>query len=210
MNDANDNLNVTAVRLLLHSLPEGKRLQLYQLFGVADENSLIAQLQPAVLREKQLMQSDEYKLRHLLLLYVPPILLIIGTIGNLFSFAVLMMPSMRRMSTYLYLAALSVTDTLVLLIGLLRLWVGALQGYDIRDRVEWVCKSTNVLGYTVSDYSVWLIIAMTVERYVAVCHPLRAATFCNRSRAVKVGIEPYYLVINLHSPQRIQSSTDYS
>ena len=190
MNDANDNLNVTAVRLLLHSLPEGQRMQIYELFGVADENSLIAQLQPAVLLENQLMQRDEYKLRHLLLLYVPPILLIIGTIGNLFSFAVLMMPSMRRMSTYLYLAALSVTDTLVLFVGLLRLWVGALQGYDIRDRVEWVCKSTNVLGYTVSDYSVWLIIAMTVERYVAVCHPLRAAAFCNRSRAVKVGAEP--------------------
>ena len=193
INEATGMLNVTAFLQLLNTLPDGQRRQLFSQLGVADETGLIAKFDPALSGvedslERQLMQYDEYKLHKLLLLYVPPILLIVGTIGNLFSFVVLMMPPMRRVSTYLYVAALSVTDTLVLLVGLLRLWVAELQGYDIQDIAEWTCKTINVLGYTVSDYSVWLIIAMTVERYVAVCHPLKAAAFCSRTRAVKVSM----------------------
>jgi len=52
----------------------------------------------------------------------------------------------------------------------------------------------------VSDYSVWLIIAVTVERYVAVCRPLRAATVCRRRRAaaIMVVLVLTFLAINLH------------
>ena len=206
INEATGMLNVTAFLQLLNTLPDGKRRQLFSQVGVADETGLLAKYDPALSGvedslERQLMQYDEYKLHKLLLLYVPPILLIVGTIGNLFSFVVLMMPPMRRVSTYLYVAALSVTDTLVLLVGLLRVWVAELQGYDIQNIADWTCKTINVLGYTVSDYSVWLIIAMTVERYVAVCHPLKAASFCSRTRAVKVSMsmQPWSLHQRRHT-----------
>ena len=71
---------------------------------------------------------------------------------------------MLKFSTYFHLMVLAVADTLVLYIGLLRLWIGELTGYDMRDQADWVCKLTNVIGYTVSDFSVWLIIAVTIER----------------------------------------------
>ena len=140
------------------------------------------------LLESEAMKRNEHKLSKWLLFYVPPLLLIIGSVGNLISFVVLMMPSMRRMSIYLYLAALSVTDTLVLSFGLPAMFLKALHGSYVWHSIDWMCKAENVLTYTFSDYSVWLIIAVTVDRYVAVCHPLRAAAFCNRGRAVKVGI----------------------
>ena len=136
--------------------------------------------------EREMMQYVEYRILKYLLLYVPPILLLLGTIGNILSFVILMRRSMRKLSTYIYLAVLSITDTLVLYIGLLRLWIGELSGFELKNQTDWICKLISVAGYTVSDYSVWLIIAVTVERYVAVCYPLQATSMCNLKRAMCV------------------------
>ena len=136
--------------------------------------------------EESLMLYDEYRIHKILLLYLPPTIVILGTFGNVFSFIILRRKTMIKFSTYFYLAVLAVADTLVLYIGLLRLWIGELTGYDLKEQADWLCKLTNVLGYTVSDYSVWLIIAVTVERYIVVCHPLKANTLCNNQRAKKV------------------------
>ena len=111
-----------------------------------------------------MMAYPEYRLNKKILIYTPPVLLLVGTVGNILSFVILMTKTMRTFSTYLYLAVLSLTDILVLYAGLLRGWVGELSAYDVRDQSDWSCKLINVLGYTVSDYSVWLIIAVTAER----------------------------------------------
>ena len=122
----------------------------------------------------------------LLKLYIPPVLLILGTFGNIFSFVILA-KNMLKMSTYSYLAVLAIMDISVLYIGLLRMWIGQLT-VDILDISNWLCKGLNFLGYVCSDSSVWLIIAVTVERYIAVCFPLRAPRMCNTRRALIVVI----------------------
>ena len=150
--------------------------------------------------EEKLMQFEEYKTHKLLRLYIPPIFIVLGTIGNILSFLVLVRPAMRKVSTYNYLAVLSVADTLVLYIGLLRMWIGELTGYDLQDHSDWACKVINVMGYTVSDYSVWLIISVTVERYIAVVWPLKTHSMCNGRRALRVvlGILLLLFLINAH------------
>ena len=136
--------------------------------------------------ETILMQFPEYRLLKSLMLYVPPIIIVLGTFGNVFSFIILRRRAMVKVSSYHYLASLAVADSLVLYIGLLRLWLGELTGTDFHDSSNWVCKLTVSLGYTASDLSVWLIIAVTVERYIVVCFPLRASSMINTSRAKKV------------------------
>ena len=150
--------------------------------------------------EAPLMVYSEYRWHKALFLYVPPILLVLGTLGNFFSFVILRRKSMRKFSTYLYLSILSVADTLVLYVGLLRLWIGELTGSDFKDTNVWICKFVTVFGYTVSDYSVWLIIAVTVERYIVVANPFKIQTMCNIMRAVKImlGIFAVLLAINAH------------
>ena len=150
--------------------------------------------------EQDLMKYDEFRISKFMLLYVPPILIILGTFGNIFSFIILKRKAMLKFSTYYYLMVLAVADTLVLYIGLLRLWIGELTGFDLKDQADWICKLTNVIGYTVSDFSVWLIIAVTIERYIVVCHPLKANTMCNTVRARKVilGLLAGLFVLNLH------------
>ena len=150
--------------------------------------------------EAYLIKYPEYRLHKNLLLYVSPVLVILGTFGNIFSFIILRRKAMTRQSTYLYLAMLSITDTLVLYVGLFRTWLGELMGTDIRDENDPLCKLTVMFLYSTSDYSVWLIIAVTVERYIVVCAPLHASSLCNNSRARRVIIAIFILIfgVNLH------------
>ena len=144
----------------------------------------------------------------LLRTYVPPVLLIFGTLGNVLSFLVLIRKSK---STYLYLAALAVLDLLVLYVGLMRLWIAEFT-VDLQNATNWLCKGVNYLGYVSSDCSVWIIIAVTFERFVAVCFPMKAPQICKRSRT-KIVISviiltmcalnfPILLAVELHTPEQ--------
>lgn len=149
-------------------------------------------------QEVSLPDVDAFQLNKVLLLYVPPVLVTIGTFGNVFSFIILRQ-SMMKVSAYFYLAILSIMDLLVLYVGLLRLWVGQLTD-DVRDQSTWLCKAIIFLGYATSDLSVWLIIAVTAERYVAVCHPLIASSMCNvhRAKIVVIFLSAVFLLFNFH------------
>lgn len=149
--------------------------------------------------EVLLMNYHDYRVSKTLLLYMPPILLFIGTVGNLFSFFILRQ-SMTRVSTYFYLAVLSLADLMVLYIGLLRRWTGELTGVDVKDRNVWLCKLIVTVGYFCSDFSVWLIVAVTVERYIAVCHPLQATILCSvqKARTVSIIMLLSFVVLNIH------------
>lgn len=150
--------------------------------------------------ESVLMDIPEYRFLKYLLLYVPPVLIAVGTFGNVLSFVVLRRQPMAKVSSFMYLATLAIADTFVLYVGLLRVWLDELIGVDIPDTSQWLCKSSVLVGYMVSDLSVWLIIAVTVERFIVVCHPLRASRMCNTKRArFVIGFLTLTLIsINLH------------
>lgn len=133
-----------------------------------------------------------------LAMYVPPILLALGTFGNLLSF-IIMAKNMLKVSTYSYLAVLAVMDIMVLYIGLLRLWVGNFST-DIQHTSNAMCKLVNFLGFVSSDTSVWLIISVTIERFIAVKFPLRAPRMCNvhRARVVIILIITIICCTNAH------------
>lgn len=155
---------------------------------------------------KSLNDYALYRLHKALLLYVPPILLAFGIVGNALAFAVLTRRSIRGVSAYVYLTVLSVTDTVVLVIGLLRMWVSQLTGYDVRDQSgPWMCKLLMMAGYTASDYSVWLIVAVTAERFVAVAFPLSAlhrgfgaGSGVQRAAGVVIGMFLVLVTVNGH------------
>jgi hypothetical protein len=185
---------------LLQGLTLNERQLFFSQLGVSSVEEWFHQLNNDKTHSEQLMDYADYKIHKILLLYIPPLLLIIGTIGNVLSFCVLVRKAMRRTSTYNYLAVLSFTDMLMLYVGLLRLWVGELTGVDVRDESDWSCKLISMAGYTVSVYSVWLLIAVTVERYIVTVHSLKAATMCTQSRAVKtiILILLILLTVNVH------------
>ena len=131
--------------------------------------------------EKEYMQYPEFSFHKYLLFYVPPVLLIVGTFGNVLSFLILKKLD-KKSSTFVFLRALAITDLIVLYIGLLRLWIEEIS-IDIQTQSDWLCKTTVFLGYVGSDVSVWIIIAVTAERFFVVYFPIIGRRYCNVKNA---------------------------
>ncbi|XP_052817936.1 probable G-protein coupled receptor 139 [Mya arenaria] len=136
--------------------------------------------------EDQRLLIPEYRINKAIGLYLPPFLLLMGTFGHVMTFLIFRNKAMKRQSTNLFLAALAIADSIVLFVGLLRRWLDILLEMDIQSESDWLCKTVSVLGYSSSQFSVWLIIAVTIERYLVVSHPLHTSRYCNLTRAKRI------------------------
>lgn len=104
-------------------------------------------------------------------LFFTPALVLGGTLGNLLSIYVFYKSKLKTHTTSQYLTALAVSDTLFLL-QLLPAWFDAVQETSIFNK-EGFCQLFIYLSYVCSFISSWLVVAFTIERFVAVLRPLR-------------------------------------
>ncbi|CAH4039012.1 unnamed protein product [Pieris brassicae] len=116
-----------------------------------------------------------------LYLYYTPILTILGSIGNLVSVYVFFISKLRLQSTSQYLSALAVSDT-VFLLQLLAPWLSAVQVTSIFFTGGF-CQVFVYLSYVSCCLSAWLVMAFTIERFVAVLYPLHRNAWCTVRRA---------------------------
>lgn len=115
--------------------------------------------------------------------YGSPILLTLGSIGNLITFIVLMQRKNRGSSTAMYLTALALSDILILWTGLFREWIRYLNGKDIRTYGEFGCRLHIFLTYLAFQCSSWFLVTVTVERLIAVLLPHKIKNICNHRNA---------------------------
>ena len=102
-------------------------------------------------------------------LYLLPVIISVGFLGNSVSLLVLLRTYMRRLSVSVYLASLSVADT-VFLATLLIIW---LEHLDLRVfNRQGICQATLYLSYSSSFLSVWSVVGFSTERLIAICFPL--------------------------------------
>ena len=95
-----------------------------------------------------------------------PMILLFGTFTNILSLLVLSRKRMRKHSTYVYLAILSVIDLLALWLGITRDFLA--HGFNIHIRALWLCKLHSFLFYYTLDMSSWILVAVSVDRFVAI------------------------------------------
>ena len=86
--------------------------------------------------------------------------------------------------------------------------------YTIWQAYPWIfgepfCVFKTFLSEMTSLASVFTITAFTAERYVAICHPIRAQTMSNLSRAVKIIIGIWILACAFALPYPIRTRTFY-
>ena len=130
---------------------------------------------------------------------VAPIILTIGTVGNILTFVVLMRPRARQYSTAIYLIALTVVDFIALYTGLLRIFVEGTFGVDIRRLSEASCKLHIFFVYFSTHCSSWLVCAVTIERVLSVWFPHRVKTGCHPKSAFIGVIVISLIVMSLNS-----------
>lgn len=111
------------------------------------------------------------------------IVMVLGIIGNLMVPLVVFRGKDMRNSTNIFLVNLSVADLCVLLICTPTVLVEVNSGPQVWPLGEHMCKAVPFVELTVAHASVLTILAISFERYYAICEPLRAGYVCTKARA---------------------------
>ncbi|KAK5620799.1 hypothetical protein CRENBAI_018443 [Crenichthys baileyi] len=108
----------------------------------------------------------------------------VGIVGNIMVVLVVLTTRHMRTPTNCYLVSLAIADLTVLVAAGLPNVSDSLTG-------TWIYGHAGCLGITYLQYlginvSSCSITAFTVERYIAICHPIKAQTVCTVSRAKRI------------------------
>lgn len=113
-------------------------------------------------------------------LYIVPVIIVLGLIGNTCSFLVFVTTHLRSLSSSVYLSALAVSDNGFLICVFIS-WLNNVHVH-LYHRNVW-CQLFVYLTYVFSFLSVWYVVGFTVERYIAVCFPFKRCDMCTTKRA---------------------------
>ncbi|XP_033200114.2 uncharacterized protein LOC117162357 [Bombus vancouverensis nearcticus] len=128
--------------------------------------------------------------------YIPSIILL-GLVGNLLSCVVFLNTHLRIRSSSYYLAALATAD-FGFLVTLLLVWLNNTLGWKVFNKEGW-CETLVYVSAVCSSLSVWLIVAFTVERFIAVQYPLHRPHICTIARAKTIVLVLVILALASHS-----------
>jgi hypothetical protein len=95
------------------------------------------------------------------------ILLLIGLFGNLLCFYIFSQPNMRKNSTFIYLACLSIVDWFVLALGLGDIVIISYLKIVLRDTNIIVCRVHSFLTYVFTHLSSFLLASVSIDRAIA-------------------------------------------
>lgn len=113
--------------------------------------------------------------------YYIPFIIFVGLLGNMLSCIVFLTTHLKMRSSSYYLAALAVADfgflTMLLLVYLSNAAI-----LEVYNQAGW-CQLILYVSSVCGVLSVWLIVAFTVERFIAVQYPLQRPQICTVSRA---------------------------
>lgn len=131
------------------------------------------------------------------------VLLVSGVVGNVCTCIVIARNRYMHTATNYYLFSLAVSDLLLLVLGLPQ------ELYQLWQRHPYVfgeafCVLRGLSSETSTNASILTITAFTIERYVAICHPLRAHTMSKLSRAVKFVVAIWILSAACAVPVAVQ------
>lgn len=157
-----------------------------------------------------LMHYIEYRISRYVGIYGYPLVTFLGTVGNVLSFLVMKRKSMRNNSTCFFMSVLAVADTVVLYFGCLRRWVTYQYNWDIINYSSAGCKIFSILNYWGFDFAVWILVAMTIDRFIALRWPLKSIIYATVSRAKKTSIliALILLPVNVHFLWTVDLSED--
>ncbi|XP_074650418.1 putative G-protein coupled receptor 139 [Tubulanus polymorphus] len=110
----------------------------------------------------------------------------------------MLLKSNSKTSICCYFAFLAIVDTLFLCVPLLCYWIN--YNFNRTGKKEWLCKSINFVANFLSQLSAWIVVAITVDRLIAVRFPMKAKVLCSSARSLRViaGLVLILFASNVH------------
>jgi len=102
--------------------------------------------------------------------YLFPVIILVGTAGNLVSAAVMLRQRMRATSIYCYLLVLAVVDTVVLYVSAFKTWLRLVSGIEWLHLSAAACKTIMFLLLVALHLSAWLIVVVSADRFLQFYH----------------------------------------
>ncbi|XP_026322851.1 QRFP-like peptide receptor isoform X1 [Hyposmocoma kahamanoa] len=128
------------------------------------------------------------------------VIMCLGVLGNVMVPIVILKTKDMRNSTNIFLVNLSIADLMVLLVCTPTVLV------EVNSKPEtWVlgkelCLAVPFVELTVAHASVLTILAISFERYYAICEPLRAGYVCTKTRATLICALAWFFAALFTSP----------
>lgn len=113
--------------------------------------------------------------------YFVPALVLFGTIGNVCLVIAFLTSKLRKIGSVCFVASICFSDTIKLLDAFLQ-WLSYFVVEDIYDEDKF-CQAFTFLSHSAQTMSVWILVAISVERLIATLNPLRSSMNCNRWQA---------------------------
>ena len=136
-----------------------------------------------------------YKVAKYIATYWFPVLIPLGLIGNTLSFLVMIKPNNRRISTCTYMAAMSINDNLMMCLEVHAWFVTAL---NVHEWYPLECKMSAYFAFFTLQCATYQILAMTIDKYVAIRWPHKAAMYSSPKRA-KIIIVTILIFVSMYN-----------
>ena len=137
------------------------------------------------------------KIVNFISLYWFPVLIPIGVVGNILSFLVMIKPNNRKMSTCIYMAAISINDNIMMYMSSHIYLVSALQIHKWNP-IE--CHWIGLVALFALQNCTFQIVAMTIDKYIAIKWPHKAATYSTPRRAKRITASLYAFTLICNIP----------
>ncbi|KAJ8978114.1 hypothetical protein NQ317_015924 [Molorchus minor] len=142
---------------------------------------------------------------------------VLGLLGNIISMIILSRPQMRSSINYL-LIGLARIDTVLIITSILLFGLPGIYPYSgcmftyYYVVYPYIAPCVFPVGMVAQTASVYVTLTVSLERFVAVCHPLRARSLCTygRARLYVMGIIVFSVVYNLPKLWETKVSSHWS
>jgi hypothetical protein len=126
-----------------------------------------------------------------------PIIFILGIVGNLFSSIIFSITKLNHTSCGIYFLLLAICDSLALIGGLHHCLT---IGYHVAVPNASYCRARNFFLYTSMDITSWMVVAISLDRYLKVKFPIKARMYATRKLSIIVSciVTSIFIGKNVH------------